>query len=93
MISGKHLLAAMILTISVDQFALSETATSGTAVIDKDQTSLDFDSTLLEGQMRAPDGFLLRGRMSQSMSEMVKLRSNFRKELIRSRQAVKAIAN
>lgn len=53
-------------------------------------TRLDFDSTLIDGQTKAPMGFFLQGRNKQSLSNMVKLRSNFKQELKRSRTAVKA---
>ena len=53
-------------------------------------TKLDFDSTMIDGQMKAPMGFFLQGRNKQSLSNMVRLRSNFKRELRRSRTAVKA---
>ena len=53
-------------------------------------TKLDFDSTMIDGSMRAPMGFFLQGRNKQSLSNMVKLRSNFKEELRRSKTAVKA---
>lgn len=55
-------------------------------------TKLDFDSTLIDGQMKAPAGFFLQGRNKQSLSNMVKLRSDFRQELRNSRSAIKAMA-
>jgi hypothetical protein len=54
-------------------------------------TKLDFDSTMVDGQMKAPQGFFLQGRNKQSLSNMVKLRSNFKEELRNSRSAVKAM--
>lgn len=54
-------------------------------------TNIDFDSTLIEGKMKSPTGFFLQGRNKQSLSNMVKLRSQFNKELRNSRSAVKAI--
>lgn len=54
-------------------------------------TNIDFDSTLIEGQMKAPQGFFLQGRNKQSLSNMVKLRSSFKQELRNSRTAVKAM--
>lgn len=54
-------------------------------------TKIDFDSTLIDGQMKAPQGFFLHGRNKQSLSNMVNLRSNFKQELRNSRSAVKAM--
>tara|TARA_B100001094_G_scaffold332951_1_gene407502 strand:- start:1476 stop:1757 length:282 start_codon:yes stop_codon:yes gene_type:complete len=54
-------------------------------------TNLDFDSTMIDGQKKAPLGFFLQGRNKQSLTNMVKLRRNFKRELRRSRTAVKAM--
>lgn len=54
-------------------------------------TNIDFDSTIIDGQMKAPTGFFLQGRNKQSLSNMVKLRSNFNQRLENSRTAVKAL--
>lgn len=48
-------------------------------------TYFDFEKTLLEGKMKAPTSFFLQGKKSQSLSNMVKLRANFRKELKRAK--------
>lgn len=54
-------------------------------------TNLDFDSTMIDGRHKAPMGFFLQGRNKQSLSNMVKLRSNFKRQLNQSRTAVKAM--
>jgi hypothetical protein len=54
-------------------------------------TTMDFDSTMIDGKMKAPSGFLLQGRNRQSLSNMVKLRSNFSTKLNDSRAAVQAL--
>ena len=56
-------------------------------------TRMDFDSTLIDGKMKAPAGFYLQGRNKQSLSNMVNLRSNFKQELRHSRSGVKAIVH
>ncbi|MGE0174141.1 MAG: hypothetical protein AB7T49_15195 [Oligoflexales bacterium] len=53
-------------------------------------TKIDFDSTLVDGQLKAPQGFFLQGRNKQSLTNMVKLRSDFKEELRNSKSAVKA---
>ena len=53
-------------------------------------TKHDFSEVGIKGQMRAPDGFFLRGRETQRMSQMVRLRSNFKKRHLNSRSAIKA---
>lgn len=55
-------------------------------------TNIDFDSSLIDGKKKAPLGFLLQGRNKQSLSNMVKLRRNFRGRLRNSSHAVKALA-
>lgn len=53
-------------------------------------TQVDFNETLIDGQMKAPQGFFLQGRNAQSLSQMVRLRSNFSRELRNSKSAAKA---
>lgn len=55
------------------------------------KTNIDFNETLIEGQMKVPQGFFIQGRQGQSMANMVKLRSNFRSKLKQSKHAVKAL--
>lgn len=54
-------------------------------------TTMDFDSSMIDGKMKAPSGFFLQGRNRQSLSNMVKLRSNFNGKLRDSEAAVKAL--
>lgn len=54
-------------------------------------TKIDFSDTMIDGKMKAPDGFMLQGQQANSLSQMVKLRSNFRNELNNSRSATKAL--
>jgi hypothetical protein len=56
----------------------------------KSSTKIDFSETAIDGQMKAPQGFFLQGHSANSMSQLVKLRSNFRSELRNSRSAVKS---
>lgn len=55
-------------------------------------TKIDFDSSLIDGKKKAPLGFLLQGRNKQSLSNMVKLRRNFRERLRNSSHAIKALS-
>lgn len=54
-------------------------------------TKHNFEDTLIEGKMQAPDGFFLQGRSPQALSQMVKLRSNFRPELRNSKSGVRSL--
>jgi hypothetical protein len=56
-----------------------------------DKTFIDFTETLIEGQMKAPEGFFLQGRQSQALRQMVRLRSKFRNELGNSKSAVMSL--
>lgn len=56
-----------------------------------DRTHLDFSETMIDGKFQAPQGFLLQGRKSQALTQMVKLRSKWRSELRNSKSAVKAL--
>ncbi len=58
---------------------------------EKLSTNMDFDSTMIDGKMKAPAGFFLQGRNKQSLTNMVKLRSNFKPQLQESKTAVKAL--
>lgn len=55
-------------------------------------TKINFEDTLIEGKMQAPNGFFLKGRTPQSLSQMVHLRSNFRSELRNSKSGVSALS-
>lgn len=56
-----------------------------------DSTNIDFSETMIDGKMQAPSGFFLQGRNSQTMTQMVKLRSKWRSELRNSKAAVKSL--
>jgi hypothetical protein len=55
------------------------------------KSNFDFDETLLQGKMSAPDGFMLQGRKEQDKKQMVNLRESFKTQLMNSRAAVRAI--
>ena len=57
-----------------------------------DSTDIDFEAASIEGRMKAPMGFLLRGRNSNAMENMVKLRTNFSQEREDSKAGVIAIS-
>ena len=59
---------------------------------ERNRTEINFGETMIEGQMKAPDGFFLQGRNQQSMSQMVRLRSHFRSELGSSRAGVRYLS-
>lgn len=54
-------------------------------------TTMDFDSTMIDGKMKAPSGFFLQGRNKQSLTNLVKLRSHFKPQLKDSKAAVKSL--
>lgn len=54
-------------------------------------TKMDFDSTMIDGKMKAPTGFFLQGRNKQSLTNLVKLRSNFKPQLKDSKAAIQAL--
>ncbi len=66
---------------------------TGAARVSKDHTSIDFEETLLEGKMKAPAGTFLQGRKDQQKNQMVQLRTNFRRELKRSKGGVRALTD
>jgi hypothetical protein len=71
--------------------AAGESSGVGKSFHTADKTNIDFSETMIDGKMQAPAGFFLQGRQSQSMSQMVKLRSKWRGELRNSKAAVKAL--
>lgn len=56
-------------------------------------TKHDFTETLIKGKMKAPTGFFITGKKSQTMTQMVKLRSNFRQELTSSFDGAKILTH
>lgn len=86
----------MIFAATFGQYALAEGVEESKKNLESEEkvtysTNLDFDQTLIDGRMKAPAGFFLQGRNKQSLSNMVKLRSNFKQELRNSKTAVKAM--
>ena len=47
----------------------------------RSSTKIDFNEAAIDGHLKAPDGFFLQGRKAQDMQNLLKLRSDFRKEL------------
>lgn len=74
-----------------DAAAARPESTGGTDEYVAASTKIDFTDTLIDGKMKAPDGFMLSGRQSQSLTQMVKLRSNFRNELRNSNAVVNTL--
>lgn len=68
----------------------SSAAEKGEAVISGSSTRIDFSEASIDGKMKIPEGFFLRGRNQSELSQMVQLRSNFRSELRNSQSAMKA---
>lgn len=58
----------------------------------KDSTEINFEETLLEGQMRTPGGSMLQGRKAQNKHQMLRLREHFRRELGGSRYGARAVS-
>ena len=54
-------------------------------------THIDFSETAIDGKMKLPQGFMLQGNQGNQLSQMVKLRSNFRNELNNSKSSTKAL--
>jgi hypothetical protein len=63
---------------------------TGEATISSSSTRIDFSEAMIDGKMKAPEGFFLKGRNNNSLSTMVPLRSNFRNELRNSQSSVKS---
>lgn len=57
-----------------------------------DSTKFDFEEGMIEGRMKAPEGFFLRGRASPKLQQLIELRSHFKQELRRSSFGVRALA-
>ena len=82
----------IILGLVITLFAVNiQAAEKGKPKDGNFQTTMDFDSSMIDGKMKAPSGFFLQGRNKQSLSNMVKLRSNFSGKLRDSEAAVKAL--
>ena len=60
-------------------------------LLKQSKTTLDFNETMIDGKMKAPNGFFIQGRKNQSLSQMVKLRSSFRNRIDSSVHSVRAI--
>jgi hypothetical protein len=92
----RFMLFASILLISEQGMAKDEKATKQSSSNDDAYTAImstkyDFGETNINGDTKGPDDFFLRGKQSQSLSQMVRLRSAFKRELRNSRYGVKAL--
>jgi hypothetical protein len=67
---------------------LDDTATKKA---DESRTNFDFDDMLIDGQMKAPTGFLITGKKNQALKRMIKLRKNFKEELKKSPSQLPAL--
>jgi hypothetical protein len=63
----------------------------GSSFSSVDSTNIDFSETMIDGKMQAPQGFFLQGKKSQTLTQMVRLRSKWRSELQNSKSAVKSL--
>ena len=59
--------------------------------ITKDQTKVDFSAVDIEGKVQTPENMFLQGDIKQDLSQMIKLRQNFRNQLKNSGAAVRAL--
>lgn len=55
-----------------------------TKIVEQSRTNIDFSESLIEGKMNAPSGFLIQGRLSQDLTRMVRLRTSFKPEMLKS---------
>ena len=55
-----------------------------TKLVEQSRTNIDFSESLIEGKMNAPSGFLIQGRLSQDLTRMVRLRTSFKPEMLKS---------
>lgn len=55
-------------------------------------TEMNFDSDSIDGKVKAPSGFFLRGRSKQELNRMVQMRKSFKNKLRNSKSAVKSIS-
>lgn len=53
----------------------------------------DFEDTAIDGQAATPTGFMLRGRNSQSLSQLVTLRKDFSERLKSSSEGAKVVSS
>jgi hypothetical protein len=60
-------------------------------IVDARATDINFEDAAISGRMKAPQGFFLQGKNSQSLSQMVKLRSSFKKQLHDSLSGIRAL--
>jgi hypothetical protein len=82
----------LVLALSLSSAALADgDGKASGSFATTDRTHVDFTETMIDGKFQAPQGFLLQGRKSQAMTQMVKLRSKWRSELRNSKSAVKAL--
>lgn len=53
----------------------------------RSSTKIDFNESVIDGKMKAPEGLYLRGRRTQKMQNLLRLRQDFKKELEGSAEA------
>jgi hypothetical protein len=64
-----------------------------TMIVPELSKNFNFDEAAIEGDIKAPDGFMLRGRNQQKLEQMIELRSDFAKEIEKSKLVVDKLVN
>ena len=81
-------LLTTVLALAFSTAGLAERL-KGTKTPGRDQTTMDFEDTLIEGQMKAPNGFFIQGEKKQgTINQMVKLKTNFKPNIKSSQYRV-----
>jgi hypothetical protein len=75
----------------VEPQKIDSTALGEDGYVAASSTHIDFSETAIDGRMKLPQGFMLQGNQGNQLSQMVKLRSNFRNELNNSKSSTKAL--
>jgi hypothetical protein len=60
-------------------------------IVDARATDINFEDAAISGRMKAPQGFFLQGKNTQRLSQMVKLRSSFKKQLHDSISGIRSL--
>ena len=63
---------------------LEDSDLADTKIVEPSRTNIDFSESLIDGKMNAPSGFLIQGRLSQDLTRMVRLRTSFKPEILKS---------
>ncbi len=77
-------LVIMFLFFGILSAQEAETDAQGNIIVYREKTVIDFEDVMLEGQIKKPSGSFLMDRTRTRFNNLINMKEDFNKELVRS---------